>query len=258
MCKLHAFRSAFIAPDDAETKATELARPLPAVRKVGFTRRKVQGMGGRLRSELSRRKDQFLSLLGIPDRGFFIQYRYSNRVPEIAEPYREVEALFRACEPRFRETLAEMGADLEAFSGPNALNEGLDWHSSMFPPLDGAACYTLAKSSGAETIVEIGSGDSTRFLELAIKDSGRDTRLVCIDPAPRRTLNGLDVEWRHRVLGMEDIPLFEEMKANDILFIDSSHIMLPDMDVDILFNRIFPKLSPGVIVHVHDIFLPDP
>jgi hypothetical protein len=28
------------------------------------------------------------------------------------------------------------------------------------------------------------------------------------------------------------------------------------MDVDIEFNRIFPALAPGVLVHVHDIFLP--
>ena len=46
------------------------------------------------------------------------------------------------------------------------------------------------------------------------------------------------------------------LEANDILFIDSSHIMLPGMDVDIQFNRMFPRLKKGVIVHVHDIFLP--
>ena len=47
------------------------------------------------------------------------------------------------------------------------------------------------------------------------------------------------------------------LEAGDVLFIDSSHIMLPGMDVDIQFNRLFPRLKPGVLVQVHDIFLPD-
>ena len=48
-----------------------------------------------------------------------------------------------------------------------------------------------------------------------------------------------------------------ELSANDILFIDSSHILIPGTDVDIEFNRMFPRLKRGVIVHLHDIFLPD-
>jgi len=51
--------------------------------------------------------------------------------------------------------------------------------------------------------------------------------------------------------------LVDEFVENDVLFIDSSHIMLPGMDVDLQFNRMFPRLAPGVLVHVHDIFLPD-
>lgn len=47
------------------------------------------------------------------------------------------------------------------------------------------------------------------------------------------------------------------MEAGDILFIDSSHILMPGTDVDWLFNRVLPALPPGVLVHIHDIFLPD-
>jgi hypothetical protein len=50
---------------------------------------------------------------------------------------------------------------------------------------------------------------------------------------------------------------FAALAAGDILFIDSSHILMPGTDVDLLFNRILPALPAGVMVHVHDVFLPD-
>jgi hypothetical protein len=58
------------------------------------------------------------------------------------------------------------------------------------------------------------------------------------------------------MLREEDVSLCAELEKNDILFMDSSHVMLPGMDVDIQFNRFFPALRPGVVVHVHDIFPP--
>ena len=47
------------------------------------------------------------------------------------------------------------------------------------------------------------------------------------------------------------------LRAGDILFIDSSHILMPGSDVDFLLNDIWPRLPAGVLVHIHDIFLPD-
>jgi hypothetical protein len=50
---------------------------------------------------------------------------------------------------------------------------------------------------------------------------------------------------------------FEALQAGDILFIDSSHILMPGTDVDFLFNHVLPTLPAGVLIHIHDIFLPD-
>ena len=57
---------------------------------------------------------------------------------------------------------------------------------------------------------------------------------------------------------VEDVPLdvFEALEANDILFIDSSHVIRPHGDVLCEFQQIIPRLKPGVLVHVHDIFTP--
>jgi hypothetical protein len=82
------------------------------------------------------------------------------------------------------------------------------------------------------------------------------TEIICIDPSPRQSIEDLPVTFVRRVLTEADAELCATLEANDILFIDSSHIMLPGMDVDIEFNRIFAQLKPGVIVHVHDVFLP--
>jgi len=50
--------------------------------------------------------------------------------------------------------------------------------------------------------------------------------------------------------------LFDKLRAGDVLFMDSSHILMPGSDVDLLLNRVLPRLPAGVIVHIHDIFLP--
>ncbi len=49
---------------------------------------------------------------------------------------------------------------------------------------------------------------------------------------------------------------FESLKSGDILFLDSSHRAFQGSDVTAFFLDILPRLQPGVIVHLHDIYLP--
>src|SRR5215207_1038846 len=42
-----------------------------------------------------------------------------------------------------------------------------------------------------------------------------------------------------------------------MVFIDSSHVAMPGTDVDRLFLDGIPRLRGGILVHVHDVFLPD-
>src|SRR5207245_655950 len=81
--------------------------------------------------------------------------------------------------------------------------------------------------------------------------------LVSIDPAPRREIaQHADEVIRYRVESFEPSRILSRLDRNDILFIDSSHEIKTGNDVLHLFLNILPSLSPGVIVHVHDIFLP--
>jgi hypothetical protein len=101
------------------------------------------------------------------------------------------------------------------------------------------------------------SGHSTRFLARAVGDGGLATRITCIDPAPRATLAKLPVEHVPALLRDADAAWFDTLAAGDILFIDSSHIAMPGTDVDRLFLDVLPRLAAGVLVHVHDVTLPE-
>ena len=196
------------------------------------------------------------TLLGRP-RGFFTPYRYAGAVQRPG-PYPAIEAAFRAAEPSFAGVLDEIDAHGERLAGFDGPPPEPRWGQSWFPRLDGAAAYALVRRHAPGRIVEVGSGHSTRMLVRAAADAGAGTRITCIDSAPRAALRGLEIAWRERVLGVADLALFEALEPGDMAFFDSSHILWPGTDVDMMLNRILPLLVPGVLVHIHDILLPDP
>jgi Methyltransferase domain len=196
------------------------------------------------------------TLLGGRPRGFFIPHRYADRTLPCAYP--ALEALLAASWPTFEQVLTEIDAlapALRRLGGPApAPRFDQDW----FPALDAAVAYAMVCGLRPRRIVEVGSGHSTRFLARAIADRGLATTFLCIDPAPRATLAGLPVRWLETTLQQAPESCFTDLEAGDLLFIDSSHILMPGTDVDWLLNRILPTLARGVSIHVHDVFLPDP
>jgi hypothetical protein len=189
-------------------------------------------------------------------RGFFIPHRYAATVTPCAYP--ALEALFADSAPTFDALLDEIethAEQLERLRGP-APEPRFD--QTWFPGLDAAVAYALIRRERPRRIVEVGSGHSTRFLARAIADAGLATELVCIDPQPRVPLRGLPVRWLECLVQQAPETWFIDLQARDVLFIDSSHILMPGTDVDWLVNRILPALAKGVLVHFHDVFLPDP
>lgn len=131
------------------------------------------------------------------------------------------------------------------------------WDQDWFPRLDAAAAYAMVRSTRPKRIVEVGSGHSTRFLARAVADGGLDTRITAIDPKPRATIRGLNVEWLQTHVETLPYGAFAALGANDILFIDSSHQLKPGSDVEFLLEEVLPGLPAGSHVHFHDIFLPE-
>jgi predicted O-methyltransferase YrrM len=188
--------------------------------------------------------------------GFFIPHRYAGTVEPCAYP--ALEPHLAACVPAFESVLADIeshAARLERLRGPAPEPRfDQDW----FPRLDAAAAYAIVRRARPMRIVEIGSGHSTRFLARAIQDEALGSEFLCIDPAPRAALRGLPVRWIDAVVQRAPERCFADLQPGDVLFVDSSHILMPGSDVDWLLNRVLPGLSSGVLVHFHDVFLPDP
>lgn len=106
--------------------------------------------------------------------------------------------------------------------------------------------------------IEIGSGNSTQVVRKSIKDNQLNTKIISVDPYPRASIDHLaDQVIRRPLEEIKDLTfIFDELEENDILFIDNSHRCLPNSDVTVCFLDVLPYLKKGVIVHVHDIYLP--
>lgn len=128
--------------------------------------------------------------------------------------------------------------------------------NDYFSSPDAEVYYSIICSTRPGRIVEVGSGHSTYVARQALLDQGVQAELIAIDPKPRREIDAL-VD-RHFAEPVESIGqgLFEELRAGDILFIDSSHELRVGSDVTHLYGRVLPILAAGVILHIHDIFLP--
>jgi hypothetical protein len=193
-------------------------------------------------------------------RGFFIPYRYAHHVsrPGGRPAYRAIEQLFEA-------TAATFAAELQAFSQYADVLSAIGrrpapaprWDQDWFPRLDAVAAYVIVRRYRPSRIVEVGSGHSTRFMARAVEDGGLATQILAIDPAPRASLRGLHVDWLPQAVPACGLAPFQRLAAGDLLFIDSSHILMPGTDVDFLLNEVLPILPAGTLLHLHDVFLPD-
>jgi predicted O-methyltransferase YrrM len=131
------------------------------------------------------------------------------------------------------------------------------WNNEFLPGLDIISIYGILNKYKPKKYIEIGSGNSTKVVKRAIDDNQLDTKIISIDPYPRANIDHLsDSVIRQPIENLEDYSIIENLEENDILFIDNSHRCLPNSDVTVCFLELLPKLKSGVIVHIHDIYLP--
>ncbi len=135
------------------------------------------------------------------------------------------------------------------------------YNNGLYESGDSEYLYSVVRKFKPKRIVEIGSGNSTLMVRNAIatnknKDKNYDCIHTCIEPYEMPWLNELGIELIRERVEKIDISFFQNLEANDILFIDSSHIIRPQGDVLYEFLEIIPTLKSGVFIHVHDIFTP--
>lgn len=190
-------------------------------------------------------------------------YRYTATIRHGAgrPPHPELTALLERGRDRYAGLIAEMGA-LQADFAEIPLGGAYEshepfWFNVWFPALDALALTAMLKRHDPGRFVEIGSGVSTKFARRAVSRYGLKTRLISIDPEPRNDVDQLCDQVIRKPLEQCDPTMFEGLQRGDILFLDSSHRAFQGSDVTVFFTEILPRLKPGVIVQIHDVYLPD-
>lgn len=213
-------------------------------------------MRGRIRSLIM----GLATITGAGRWGYFIPSRFARRAPRpgTGSPYAAIEAILGDRKDRFGRVLD----GLERFA-PQFEAIGADpppaprWHQGWFPRLDAAVAYAMVRDRAPMRIVEVGSGHSTRFLARAVRDGGLVTRLSAIDPHPRASLADLGVDHVATTVQEAGLAPFADLQPGDFVMVDSSHVLVPGSDADMMINRVLPALPAGTVVHFHDVFLPD-
>ena len=130
------------------------------------------------------------------------------------------------------------------------------WNNGFLPGLDIIGIYTLISEFKPKKYIEIGSGNSTKVAYKAKTDQNLMTEIISIDPRPRTEIDTLANKVIREPFENIDLTILDELNESDILFVDNSHRILPNSDSMVFFLEILPRLKKGVIVHIHDIYLP--
>jgi hypothetical protein len=143
----------------------------------------------------------------------------------------------------------------------DGVDKSFYYDNPSFGPGDAEYLYCMVRHFQPSRIIEIGSGYSTLMVQKAILDSRRMNpdylvEHICIEPYEMPWLENTGVRVIRQLVEDVQMDLFKSLGENDILFIDSSHMVRPQGDVLFEFLEILPSLQKGVIIHVHDIFSP--
>ncbi len=161
---------------------------------------------------------------------------------------------------KFRDILALLpmhAKRFESFRDSTRNDFGYQFSNGFFKSPDAEVLYTLVRQARPRQIIEIGCGNSTRVIRQAILDETLSCHHQCIDPEPRVEISNMaNFVVRKAVETLDHKEITQNLSAGDILFIDTTHEVTPANDVAYIYGRVLPEVPGGVIVHIHDIFLP--
>lgn len=190
---------------------------------------------------------------------------------ELKEPIWHAESEMVGIDLRQREQMAllkMLGAWKSEFEGlldwPSTSSQDIFYlQNGFFGPVDSEILYAMIRKLRPRRVIEVGSGYSTLVMLKALalnRLDGSTCNLTCYDPYPRdfivhRARQGLLELCARRVQDVS-VSVFQELNVGDLLFIDSSHVLKLGSDVQFEYLEILPRLQAGVLVHIHDVFLP--
>jgi len=157
------------------------------------------------------------------------------------------------------EDICAFAEEMEQFPR-NRSDQSITW-SHTYPSLDTAVLYAMIRHLKPKRYIEIGCGWSSHVSSAAILRNHKEG-IACeplyIEPNPPAHLAEVKLPGVFLEEKVERVPLehFQRLEAGDVLFIDTSHVIKVQNDVEHEFLRVLPSLRAGVNVHVHDIFTP--
>ena len=158
--------------------------------------------------------------------------------------------------------LRELAAEAPIEFPDTATGDPRDYHAGndMYSRLDAWMLQAMLRHFRPRRMIETGCGWSslvTARVNREYLDGAMD--FTCIEPYPPDFLgDGIEGISRLIVSPVQEMALepFLELGEGDVLFIDTSHVAKTGGDVVFLYQEVLPRLAPGVVVHIHDIFLP--
>lgn len=202
---------------------------------------------------------------------------YYSTIPDLNDVRKRFDKIYPQSSPaslkginlnkEYAATLLENSAQYSnAFDFPVNRKEGFRYYSDniFFNKSDALALFLIIRNFKPGKIIEVGSGfSSALMLDIRDRITGHHSmNLTFIEPHAER-LHSLLVnnDYKNSCICeclVQDVPLevFKELQANDILFIDSSHVSKIGSDLNYLLFEVLPVLNKGVIIHFHDIFYP--
>jgi hypothetical protein len=183
-----------------------------------------------------------------------------SEMPGVRTNARKQLALLATLARRFRKEYEAIPARRPEGSPPYTYFSS----NGYFDGIDGYVLYSVVRHFRPRRVIEIGSGNTTYLFAQAIarnrkSDAGYRCDLTAIEPYPNEVLRtGFPGLTRLIAKPLQEVPFseFQKLGRNDVLFIDSSHILKIGSDVQREILEIIPRLAKGVLVHFHDIFLP--
>ncbi len=121
---------------------------------------------------------------------------------------------------------------------------------------DLATIYGMIRHHKPSRYLEVGSGMSTRVANQARIDGGFEMEIISVDPEPRIEVEGICDQIIRKPLELALDELAKNISPSTLLFIDGSHRCFPMSDVTVFFLSIMTHLPAGVLIHIHDVYLP--
>lgn len=176
-------------------------------------------------------------------------------------PHEKLYALVDSRRDEYAGSLAvfrRYAGDLERIptTDPGEGYNGPSWANGYLPGLDAVAIYCFLSSLNPGRYFEIGSGQSTRFARKAIEDHGLRTRITSIDPDPRAKIDLICDRVVRMPLQELELSIFDELEEGDVLFVDDGHRALMNYGPTVFFLDVLPELADGILLAVHDVYLP--